>query len=81
MTQIKRKTKVVSISLPKGVAELLEKNRKVKGQTRSAFISHLIEKESEDERWGRIFEWGRETARKFNITSEDDIDRILHEDS
>ena len=81
MTQITRRTQVVSISLPPKIAKILDEARKKKGQTRSSFIAKLVEKEAEDERWKRLLELGRRTARKFNITSEDDIDRILHEDS
>ncbi|OGM28505.1 hypothetical protein A2962_00805 [Candidatus Woesebacteria bacterium RIFCSPLOWO2_01_FULL_39_61] len=80
MTQIVRKTKVVSISIPPKTAAKLDEVRKKKGQSRSAFITSLIEKEVEDERWETIYKWGRETAKKFKITSEDDIDRILHEE-
>lgn len=72
-------THVVSISLPKNVASKLEKVRKISGQSRSAYITSLIEATAEDVRWERIYKKGAETARKFKITSEDDIDRILHE--
>jgi len=81
MTQISRNTQVVSISLPKRVAGKLERVRKTRGQSRSAFIASLIEKEAEEVRWKEIFKEGREIGKKLNITSEDDIDRILHEAS
>ncbi len=81
MTVILRNTEVVSISLPKRIAKKLRVVSKIKGQSRSAFIASLIDKEAENERWKRIFKKGRETARKFNIASEEDIDRILHEAS
>ena len=74
-----RNTQVVSISLPKLVARRLEETCKSRGQSRSAFISSLINKETEDERWRAIYKEGREIGKKFNITSEEDIDRILHE--
>lgn len=78
MTVIARNTKVVSVSLPNSAMRLLEKTRKSKGQSRSAFITSLIEKEAEEARWQRIYAKGQVTAKKFKITSEDDIDRILH---
>lgn len=78
MKTIERTTEVVSVSLPRGVAQLLEIARKTRGQSRSAFIAALIQKEVEEERWRKIYAKGMETARKFKITSEDDIDRILH---
>lgn len=79
MTMIQRSTDVISISLPKKVAQKLDRASKRKGQTRSAYIASLIERLSEEERWSRIFAKGEKTAQKFKITSEDDIDRLLHE--
>lgn len=73
-----RSTQVVSISLPKRVARDLERTRKARGQSRSAFIASLIEKDAEEARWQRIYKKGQETAKKYKITSEEDIDRILH---
>lgn len=73
-----RNTQVVSISLPKRVARDLERTRQARGQSRSAFIASLIEKDAEEVRWQRIYKKGQETAKKFKITSEEDIDRILH---
>ena len=78
MTVILRNTEVVSISLPKRVAKKLRVVSKSKGQSRSAFIASLIEKEAENARWEKIYKNGEETAKKFKITSEEDIDRILH---
>lgn len=79
MKRIQRTTEVLSVSLAKPVAAKLEKARKREGQSRSAFITKLINRITEDDRWERIYEKGKQTAKKFKITSEDDIDRILHE--
>ena len=79
MKNIVRNTDVISISLPKSTSDKLERERNLRGQSRSAFISSLIDQVAEDRRWERIFKKGEETARKFGITSEDDVDRILHE--
>lgn len=78
---IVRNTQVVSISLKKDVAQRLDKTRKVRGQSRSAFIASLIDRETEDERWRKIYKEGREIGKKFKITSEGDVDKILHEAS
>lgn len=79
MKSIQRTTEVISISLPKKIAQRLERERRVRGQSRSAFIASLIDFASEEERWKRIYRRGAATASRFKITSEDDIDRILHE--
>ncbi len=78
MKSIIRTTEVISVSLPKSTAQKLEKERKLKGQSRSAFIASLVEQMTEDQRWQRIYKMGEQTARRMGITSEEDIDRILH---
>jgi len=78
MKNIVRNTSVVSISLPKNVAQKLEKVTRDRGQSKSAFISSLIEKTTEEDRWQTIYKKGQNTAQKLKITSEDDIDAILH---
>jgi hypothetical protein len=78
MKRIPRNTVVVSVSLPEATAKKLEEARKRELQSRSSFIGNLIEQAVEESRWQRIFRKGRETAERFTITSEDDIDAILH---
>lgn len=78
MKSIQRTTQVVSVSLPPDTARKLESLRKLRGQSRSSLITSIINKEAEDERWARMFKKGREVGRKLGITSEDDVDRILH---
>lgn len=79
MKNIQRNTAVISVSLPKDIAQKLERTRKIRGQSRSAFISSLVNQLAENDRWQRIYKKGEQTAHKFKITSEDDIDRILHQ--
>jgi len=79
MKNIIRNTDVVSVSLPSRVLKLLESSRQRTSQTRSAYIASLIEKEAQDARWMRIYARGAKTAEEFNITSEEDIERILNE--
>ena len=78
MKVIQRNTQVISISLSKQVAQKLDEERTRKGQSRSAFIASLITKQTEEERWQRIYARGQKSAKKLKITSEEDIDRILH---
>lgn len=79
MKNIQRNTEVVSVSLPKKIANKLDEMRKEQGQSRSALIASLISQQAEEKRWQKIYKTGEKTARKFRITSEEDIDRILHE--
>ncbi|MBI2593053.1 hypothetical protein HYW44_00205 [Candidatus Daviesbacteria bacterium] len=80
MKNIQRNTTtVMSVSLPRNAINNMEEVRKSTGQSRSAFIASLIQKAAEDKRLERIYKRGEKTAKDFKITSEDDIDRILHE--
>ena len=79
MKSVTRSTAVISVSLPKEIVRKLEEARKQQGQSRSAFIQALIDKETERRNWEKMYELGRKTAKRMNITSEDDIDRIIHE--
>lgn len=78
MKSISRNTHVISISLPKNLAKKLDQERIRRGQSRSAYVASLVDKEAEKERWEKIYKLGKDTARKYKITSEEDIDRILH---
>lgn len=79
MKIIQRNTEVISVSLPKNVVKKLEKARKMRGQSRSALIASLVTQLAEEEKWQRIYRRGEKTARDLKITSEDEIDRIIHE--
>lgn len=79
MKSIQRNTEVISVSLPKDLVNKLDKTRKMRGQSRSAIIASLVNQIAEEERWNKIYKRGEKTSRQFKITSEDDIDRILHE--
>lgn len=74
---ITRTTTVVSVSLPPTLVEQLDALRKSAKTSRSSIVASLIERYTMEKQWNQIRRWGEETARKFSITSEDDIARIL----
>lgn len=69
---------MVSISLPRVLAQRLAQTSRKEGRTKSGFIKEMLGRYLEDIRWERIYRRGEETARRLNITSEEDIDKILH---
>ena len=77
--KIKRTTHVISVSLSKKTVNNMEQTRKFSAQSRSSFVASLIDKATEESRWDRIYKNGAKTARDFKVTSEEDIDKILHE--
>lgn len=74
---ISRSTTVVSVSLPATLVRQLDTLRKKAGTSRSSIVASLIERYAMEKQWSQIRRWGEETAKKFRITSEDDIARIL----
>ena len=78
-TNTARTSQVISVSLMPEMFKRMENARISSGQSRSSFITDLIARYTEDQRWQKIYQKGAETAEKFNITSESDIDKILHE--
>lgn len=74
---ISRTTTVVSVSLPPTLVRQLDTLRKKAGTSRSSIVASLIERYAMEKQWNQIRRWGEETAKKFRITSEDDIARIL----
>ncbi len=79
MKTIQRNTEVVSVSLSKETARKLDSLSENRGQSKSALVASLIDKWDEEDRWQKIYQKGAKTAKKFKITSEEDIERILHE--
>lgn len=78
MKIIRKSTSVISASLPQTTISKMERVRTEEGISKSSFIKKAIESYAEDERWNKIYKKGTQTAKKFKITSEEDIDKILH---
>ncbi len=79
MTEQTRNTEVISISMTPLVLKRLDRMRLKLGQTRSSLIAALVDHYSMEQKWTILRKWGTRTAEKFKITSEDDIDRLLHQ--
>ena len=70
---------VITISLYQKYLKKLDKMSKSENKSRSQFIRELIDRYETDKEWKQIRSWGRETAKKFNINSEEDILRIIND--
>ncbi len=70
---------VVSISLYKKYLKKLDQMSKKEDKSRSQLVRELIDKYETDKEWEQIRKWGRETAKKFNIKSEEDVLRIIND--
>jgi len=78
-SMVPRKTKILNISLSKELYEEIEEVSKVESRTKSDLIREAFRQYYANKKWSEVRAWGDETARKFGIRDEEDIDRILHE--
>jgi CopG family transcriptional regulator/antitoxin EndoAI len=77
-----RVTKTLTISLPPQVYDEVEKLARLERKTKSELVRDMIrayEDTLDEKRWRRLRRLGQATARRLKITSEDDIERLVHE--
>jgi len=77
-----RSTKTLTVSLPPQVLEEVEKLAAQEKKTKSELFRDMVrvyEDHLDENRWRRLKRLGRETARKLNITSEKDIEKLVHQ--
>lgn len=77
-----RTTKTLTVSLPPRIYEEIEKLAKLERKTKSELFRDMVsvyEDHLDDERWERLRRLGRATAKKFRLTSEEDIEKLVHE--
>lgn len=77
-----RTTKTLTVSLPPQLFEEIEKLANEERKTKSELFREMIrvyEDYLDERRWLRLRKLGRETAKRLNITSEKDIERIVRE--
>lgn len=73
-----RTTKVMTLSLPPEMVKDVEKLTKEEKRTRSELFREALRKYINDKRWQEIRQWGMQTARELGISTEDDVDRLIH---
>lgn len=77
-----RTTKTITISLPPKLAKEVEKLAKTEKKTKSQLFRDMIaiyEEYIAEKEWQEIRRYGEQTAKKLGITSEKDIEKIIHE--
>lgn len=77
-----RVTKTLTVSLPPQMYEEVERLAKQERKTKSELFRDMIsayEDYLDERRWRRLRRLGKETAKRLNITSEEDIERLVHE--
>ncbi|MBU4174522.1 MAG: ribbon-helix-helix protein, CopG family [Actinobacteria bacterium] len=77
-----RTTKTMTVSLPPQVYEEVEKLAREENKTKSELFREMVrvyEEYLDERRWRRLKRAGDDTATRLQITSEADIERIVHE--
>lgn len=72
--------RTVTISIPPALARAVDRLARKEGRTRSELFREAFRQyATRMERWERVFELGREVARRRGLT-EADVDRVVKEE-
>lgn len=77
-----RTTEVLSFSLPPQLAKEVESLAKRQRMTKSQLLREMImvyESYLEEKRFEELQRYGKRKAKEIGVTSEEDIERIIHE--
>jgi CopG family transcriptional regulator/antitoxin EndoAI len=74
-----RTTEIMTLSLPPNMAkESVEDIIRDENRTRSELFREALRKYINDRRWLRIRQWGLRASREFGISTEEDVNRLIH---
>lgn len=73
-----RTTKVMTLSLPPEMVKEVDKLTKEEKRTKSELFREALRKYINDKRWQQIRRWGMKTAQKLNISTEEDVNELIH---
>ncbi|MBI2601223.1 CopG family transcriptional regulator [Candidatus Daviesbacteria bacterium] len=68
---------IINISVPQAMAKRIKKVAKEENRTQSELLREAFRKYEFDRDWFKIRAWGAEIAKKFNIKTDEDVERIL----
>lgn len=77
-----RTTKTLTVSLPPQIFEEIERLAKLERKTKSELFRDMVkvyEDHLDEERWKRLRRLGRATAKKYRLSSDQDIEKLVHE--
>lgn len=77
-----RTTKTLTVSLPPQIYEEIERLARLERKTKSELFRDMVklyEDHLDEERWKRLRRLGRATARKYRLSSNRDIEKLIHE--
>ena len=77
-----RTTKTLTVSLPPQIYEEIDRLATLERKTKSELFRDMVkvyEEHLDEERWKRLRRLGRATASKYRLSSEHDIEKLIHE--
>jgi CopG family transcriptional regulator/antitoxin EndoAI len=77
-----RTTKTLTVSLPPQIYEEIERLARLERKTKSELFRDMVklyEDHLDEERWKRLRRLGRATAKKYRLSSDRDIEKLVHE--
>ena len=74
-----RTTKVLSITLPEPMLERAKQRALKENRTMSELVREALRSYETGRTLAELQVYGQERAREMGITTEDDVDRLLHE--
>lgn len=67
---------IINVSVPPALAKRIKKVAKEENRTKSELLREAFRRYEFDRDWAKIKAWGRQTARRVGIKTEDDVERI-----
>ena len=77
-----RTTKTLTVSLPPQIYEEIDRLATLERKTKSELFRDMVkvyEEHLDEERWKKLRRLGRATAGKYRLSSERDIEKLVHE--
>ena len=75
-----RSTRIVNMSLDERLYEDVDRLAHERGSSRSQILREALKQYVASEtRWSQIRRWGAESAKRAEVRSEADVERIVHE--
>lgn len=71
-----RTTRILNVSLPPEMYAEIEEMAREESRTKSELIREAFRQYRFNRQWSRLRRWGDETATRFGILNEDDVERL-----
>ncbi len=73
-----RTTDIMTVSLSQQLTKVIEKLVKEEGRTKSELVREALRQYAENREWKKMYRYAEMKAREKNITTEDQVDDLIH---